>query len=122
MRYYIIFGVTIILAIFILFFDPYKDYLGVYKNSATLEYSQKEEGYEWVLISSNDNLIVKEENNNKWTIHINKVGETDIEANFINLDTNDVKYKINYKFNNNGKKLFWLDGMAKGLDDFINPY
>ena len=122
MRYYIIFGITLILTMFILFFDPYKDYLGVYKNTATVEYDEKEEGYEWILIPSNDNLTINEINNNKWTIHINKKGDTNIEAKFINFETNDVKYTINYKFNNNGRKLFWLDGIAKGMTNFNDPY
>ena len=122
MRYYIIFGLTFIGILIILFFDPYKDYLGVYKNNATIEYKEKEDGYEWILISSNDNLIIEEINNNKWNIKINKKGSTNVKATFINMTTNDIKYTINYKFKNNGKKLFWLDGIGKGISDFSNPY
>jgi len=122
MRNYIIVGLSLLGAIMILFFDPYKDYLGVYKNNATIEYAEKEEGYEWILESSNDNLIVEEINNNKWHIKINKKGTTNIKATFINLDTNHIKCTVNYKFKNNGKKLFWLDGIAQGLTEFIDPY
>ncbi len=122
MRYYIIIGITLILAILILFLDPYKDYLGVYNNIATVEYSQKEDGYEWILIPSNDNLLVEEVNNNKWTVKINKKGNTNVKATFINLNTNHVKYTIDYEFKNNGKKLFWLSGIGKGIDSFNDFY
>ena len=122
MRYYIIIGITLILAILILFLDPYKDYLGVYNNIATVEYSQKEDGYEWILIPSNDNLLVEEVNNNKWTVKINKKGNTNVKATFINLNTNHVKYTIDYEFKNNGKKLFWLSGIGKGIENFNDFY
>ena len=35
MRYYIIFGITIIISLFIMFYNPY---LGVYKDSFTINY------------------------------------------------------------------------------------
>ncbi len=122
MRYYYILGITIIAALLILFYDPYKDYLAVYGKEATIEYSQVEEGYEWVLTSTNKNLNINEINNNKWTISINKKGKTNLTASFINPETNDVKYKINYEFKNNGRKIFWLAAMGHGIDDFNNPY
>ena len=122
MRYYIIFGITLIAAIVIFFYNPYSDYLGVYKNNATIEYLEKEEGYEWVLVPDNDNLTVNEINNNKWNISINKKGSTKVIASFINLENNDVKYKITYDFKNNGRKIFWTNGIGEGIPDFLNPY
>ena len=122
MRYYIIFGITLIAAIIIFFYNPYSDYLGVYRNNATIEYLEKEEGYEWILVPDNDNLTVNEINNNKWNISINKKGSTKIIASFINLENNDVKYKITYDFTNNGRKIFWLEGIGEGINDFLNPY
>jgi len=122
MRYYIIIGITLILAIVIMFYNPYKDYLYIYDENMTIEYDNKEDGYEWYLIPSNDNLDVTEVDQNKWTVSISKKGLTKIQAQFVNLETNDVKYKINYEFKNNGKKIFWLSAVGHGLSDFPNPY
>ena len=120
MRNYIIIGTSIILALFIYFFDPYSDYLGVYSKEATLLLEQNETGYEWVVTKSNDNFTVDEINNNEWKIKINKKGESNIKAIFINLENSNIKYTINYKIKNNGKKIFWLDGQSTGLTGFSN--
>ena len=42
MRYYIIFGITFILLLIILFYNPNSKYLGVYKDKITIEYNYNE--------------------------------------------------------------------------------
>ena len=120
MRNYLIIGIALILALIIYFYNPYSDYLGVYSNEATVNFEQNETGYEWILIKSNDNFTIDEINNNEWKIKINKKGSTTIEALFMNLNTNDTKYRVKYSLKNNGKKIFWLAGEATGLPDFAN--
>ena len=122
LRYYLIFGVTIVLFILLQFYNPNKDYLGVYKDKVTLEYKEKEENYYWVVTSANDVFNVKDIEDNIWTLDPIEIGEDYIEAMFVNFDTGDIKYNIKYRFKYDGKKIYWLEGTAKGLYDFPNPY
>ena len=120
MRNYIIIGTAIILALIIYFYNPYSDYLGVYTHEATIPFDQNETGYEWVLIKSNDNILLDEINNNEWKVKINKKGSTTVEAMYMNLNNSDTKYKIKYLLKNDGKRIFWVSGEATGLSDFLN--
>ena len=117
MRYYIIFGITIILALIIIFYNPY---LGIYRNNVTIEYSFNDEGYSWTYEVDGSSLKIDQEEDNKWVFKVNKSGVTNIK--FIYSNDEDTKYEINYKFRVFGKTIFWLDGIGKGLTDFPNPY
>lgn len=118
MRYYIIFGITIILALIIMFYRPF---LYEYSNSVTIEYNFEDvEGYEWEYETNNNKLSLVNHNNKKWEFKPNKNGKTKIVYYYKNKD--DYKYKINYEFYVLGNMIFWLDGKAEGLLSFPNPY
>ena len=116
MRYYIIFGVTFILLLIILFYNPY---LGIYKDSISIEYNYDNEGYSWNYSSDNDCLSLKENSDNKWIFVPNKDGKTKLIFKYSSKD--NVKYKIEYLFRIKGNKIYWLDGTGYGLLDFPNP-
>ena len=117
MRYFVIFLVTLVLALIILFYNPF---LGVYKNNVTIEYDFNEEGYSWSYDIKGDSLKIKEEEKNKYTFDINKNGVTEITFYYKNDDS--TKYDIYYKFRVLGKRIFWVDGVGHGLLNYPNPY
>ena len=117
MRYYIIFGVTLVLVLIILFFNPF---LGVFKNQITIEYNYNDEGYSWEYTIDGESLKISEESDNKWVFKVNKNGLTSINYSYKNED--NIKYQINYKFRVFNNKIYWIKGSGKGLLDFPNPY
>lgn len=117
MRYFIIFGITLILVLIILFFNPF---LGTYNNTVTIEYSYNDEGYSWDYNIDGESLIIKEFEGDKWIFKANKNGVSNITFKYSNED--DIKYEIKYKFRVFGKKILWIDGSGKGLLEFPNPY
>lgn len=117
MRYYIIFGITIVLLLFILFYNPY---LGVYSDSITIKYDFNEENYYWEYNIDNDNLILDSNGDNYWKFIPNQNGNTKLE--FIYKNDQDIKYRIIYSFKIRKNKIYWIDGEGYGLLDFPNPY
>ena len=122
MRYVIIFGVTILICLYMILFDPFSKYLGIYQNDMIIEYEQLEEGYHWEC-ESNNILNVEEINNNKWKLIKSKMGDAKLVFYYVNdLDSSDIKYTINYEFDVKIKNIFWTVGEAIGLENFPNPY
>lgn len=117
MRYFIIFTITIILALFIAFYKPY---LYVYNDSVTIDYNYNEPDYRWEYDINNNNLSIKKVTDNKWILTPKSNGKTFISFKYVNND--DVKYTINYEFKVSNKKIYWINGEAKGLLNFPNPY
>ena len=116
MRYFIIFGVTFVLLLFILFYNPY---LGVYNDSVTIKYDFNDEGYSWDYTIYNDNLILKDSDANSWTFIPNKNGVCKLIFKYTSEENS--KYTIEYKFKIKGNKIYWLDGVGYGLLDYPNP-
>ena len=117
MRYYIIFGVTLLVVLFILLYNPF---LGIYKNNVTIQYNFDDEGYKWEYTINGESLVIDQEEDNKWVFKTNKNGVTYISFKYVKED--NIKYQINYKFRVLGKKIYWLDGSGTGLLDYPNPY
>lgn len=120
MRYYIIFGITFILLLIILFYNPNSKYLGVYKDKITIEYNYDDEGYSWSYEDDNDNVKVETINNNKYILYPKKDGKYNIAFKYSNEENN--KYEIKYEFEINDNKIYWLSGEGTGLLDYPNPY
>ena len=122
MRYIIIFGTTFLICMYLIVFDPFAKYLGIYQNDMIIEYDKLEEGYHWEC-ESNDVLSVSEVNNNKWKLSKNKMGDAKLLFYYVNdNDSSDIKYTINYEFDVKLKNIFWTVGEAVGLENFPNPY
>ena len=117
MRYFLIFGITIIIALFIMFYNPY---LGVYKDQITIEYSFSEDGYYWKYDISNDNLHLKESSDNKWIFIPNKNGIVTLNYYYTNGEEN--LYEIFYEFKVKNHKIYWVKGEGTGLLSYPNPY
>lgn len=122
MRYYVIFGITAIILALILFYNPNSKYLGVYENIVNIEYDYNDKGYNWIYEDNNDNLLIDKINDNKWTLKVNKDGEYEINFYYTDSTKEKYKYKIYYKFIVKNDKIYWLNGEAKGLLDYPNPY
>lgn len=121
MRFYIMFGITAILSLLIIFFDPYKDYLAVYDDDVIIEYNYDDPDCIWVVSQDNENIHIENTSDQSWLLTINNKGTTKMVFKYINVLTNETKYTINYRFKNNGRKIFWEDGYSKGLLDFPDP-
>lgn len=117
MRYIIIFFVTIILSLFIMFYNPY---LGVYKDNITISLDDSIEGYEWKYEMDNDNLTLLKKDNKTWKFNINKNGISNLYFTYSNNE--GIKYKIYYKFKIKNNKIYWLEGYGEGLLSYPNPY
>ena len=117
MRYYIIFGITFVLLLFILFYNPY---LGVYNGSVTIEYSFDDEDYIWSYEINNDSLVLADSTDNKWKFKPNKDGNVKLIYKYSNEDI--TKYTIEYEFKVKDNKIYWVDGVGYGLTDYPNPY
>ena len=118
MRYYIIFGVTFILLLIILFYNPY---LGIYDDKLTIDYNSidQEDGYKWEYSINNDNLVLTNSDESKWSFKPNKNGTVDVVFKYISEEK--CKYTIEYKFKVKGRKIYWIKGEGHGLIDFPNP-
>ena len=117
MKYFVIFGITLVLVLIILFYNPF---LGIYKDQITIEHNYNEEGYTWNYDIKGSSLKLSSEEDNKWVFKANENGVT--ELTFVYSKEEDKKYEIYYKFRVIGNKIFWLTGEGKGLLNFDNPY
>ena len=118
MRFVIIFGVTLILSLLILFYNPY---LGVYKNTITIDYSDISDGsFSWSFIKNNDCIELYNESENKWVFVPKNNGKSTLT--FYYQNQSDVKYKIIYDFKIKNNKIYWLNGEGYGLLSYPNPY
>ena len=123
MRYYIIFGITIVLALLIMFYNPNsKKYLGIYKEDLTIEYNIIEDGYVWNYLSNSDIVSIEKISDTKWIVKPLKDGIVNVSFEFNNLETNERKYQIDYEFKIKNNKIYWTSGTGYGLLDYPNPY
>ncbi len=116
MRYIIIFSITFILCMFIIFYNPY---LGVYDKSITIYLDDELENYDWNYKIDNDNLELSSFDTNNWTFTVNKNGISNLY--FTYSDQDNIKYEIYYKLRVRNNKIYWLEGYGKGLLEYPNP-
>ena len=78
-RFYFIFGITAVLVLIILFYNPNAKYLGVYKESMTIEYDFEDiEGYDWFYDVTSDIFDISATSGSKWKLLPKKDGVTTI--------------------------------------------
>ena len=116
MRYILIFAITFILCLFILFYNPY---LGVYKDTITISLDDELESYSWNYRNDNDCIILSSSSENEWIFKPNKDGISNLY--FTYTDQDNVKYEIYYKLKVKNNKIDWLEGYGKGLLSYPNP-
>ena len=115
------FGLTAIICLYILFFSPLTKYLSIYNDSMTIEYDMEtKEGYSWIYELENENIKLKEYDDNKWIFVPNKNGKTVLTFYYKNED--DVLYEITYGLKIRVNKIIWINGEGKGLTSYPNPY
>ena len=121
LRFYIMFGVTAILSIYLIFWGPTSKYLAVYKNKMTIEYDiDLKDGYSWSFESDNDNVKLSSSEDNKWVFEPNKNGNTTLTFYYKNED--NTLYKIIYGLKVLKNKIIWTKGEGTGLTSYPNPY
>ena len=117
MRYYIMFGITIILSLLIIFYTPY---LGIYKKKVTIKYDFNDEGYVWKYDIEGSSLKLDSEKDNEWTFKSNGIGNSTIIFTYSNQE--DAKYEVKYKFKVFAGLIFWKECVGSGVYNYPNPY
>ena len=121
LRFYIMFGVTALISIYLIFWGPTSKYLAVYKDKMTIEYDMDtKDGYTWSFESDNDNVKLSSSEDDKWVFEPNKNGETTLTFYYKNND--NTLYKIIYGLKVLGNKIIWTKGEGTGLSSYPNPY
>ena len=121
MRFYIMFGITFLICGYLLLFDPFAKYLGIFQNDFIIEQVVYEDGYHWEC--NNTMFEMNKVSDNKWEFESDKNGTGSLVFNFVNNeDPKDIKYTVNYEFKVFLNQIFWTVGEAKGLYDFPDPY
>ena len=115
MRYIIIFGVTLIISLFLIFYP--QQYLMKYNDIITVDYTNLTEDNLWNYEISNNNIKLKENKDKIWAFVPNKNGKVTLTFKY---DNN--KYKIIYELKIKGNKIIWISGKAYGLLDYPNLY
>ncbi len=123
MRYWIIFGTTLIIVVLILFVNPKSKYLDIFEYNFTVDYEKIEsaEGYNWTYEYDKDYLTIKEYSDTKWIFTPKKNGSTKIVFRYVN-DEGDELYKIDYLVLLKRDKIYWKESKAIGLYDYPNLY
>lgn len=120
MRYFAIFGSTLIIIILIFYFNP--KCLGKYENEAFIDLESIDENYKWKYELDNNNISIIPYEKNKWKIIPKKNGNVQIIFYYTDSNINNYKYKIRYNLKIRNKKIYWIDGQGYGLLDFPNIY
>lgn len=122
LRYYIIFGITLLLLIYILFF--YKGrYLAIFEDDMTINYSSLSSAEcNWEYENSNKkSLILYKNSDNEWGFIPGIDGKTTLVFNCVSSEKKNI-YEITYILKIKDDKIYWQKGSGKGLLDFPNPY
>ncbi len=121
LRFYIMFGVTALVSIYLVFWGPASKYLAVYNDKMTIEYDMdSKDGYSWSYESTNDNVKLTSDEDDKWVFEPNKNGNTTLTFYYKNGDK--TLYKIIYGLKVLGNKIIWTKGEGTGLTSYPNPY
>lgn len=122
MRFKIMFGISSII-IMLLIFYPQNSYLNKYENNITVNYSNLELAIdcEWNYKLSNDNIELVNKNDNTWKYKYNKDGKTTLIY-YCKDDNNNDIYTVTYDLKMKDNYIYWLSGDGTGLLDFPNLY
>lgn len=119
MRYYIIFGITLVIVLLITFYP--RNYLMKYEGKITIDYNNFTDENLWSYELSNDNLILKENVDSVWTFIPNGNGNVTVTF-YYDKNDNEFTYRIIYEMIVKNNKIIWKKGEALGLLDYPNPY
>lgn len=117
----VIFIVTLIITLFLLFYNPNSKYLGVYDNKFTIGYDFKDENYSWTYKVDPNIFDIIFNADGSWTFYPINDGVSNITYCYSSID-NKCKYEIFYKILVKKNKIYWLEGYGNGLLDYPNPY
>ncbi len=120
MRYIIMFVVTIVISLIIIFYP--RNYLLKFKDSVTIDYQSIGKDDLWSYDIDNNNLELLNSSNNLWKFIPAKNGKTVLTYYYDKKEDGSYKYKIVYEFTIKGNKIIWVDGTAYGMLDYPNPY
>lgn len=122
LKYIIMFTLTAIISLLLIFYNPDKKMLGVYKDKITIEYDIT--NCTWDYILKNDTIKLdshlQDDTKEKWIFNYVKDGDEFLE--FECKKDEDIIYTIKYTFKVTNNKIKWIEGEGIGMYDFPNPY
>ena len=123
-RFVIIGAVTLLMLLIIIFYNPNKKYLNIYKDSITIS-NTVEDGYNWSYELSSNKLKIKdtiiEGESIKWNFTPESDGTVSITYTYKKENEEEEIYKIKYDFKVVEEKIYWIKGESTGTVDFPNP-
>lgn len=123
MRFVIIFVLTIIGLVGIMFYEPKLDdkLLSVFEDTVTIDYKELDESKDWTYEINNDSLKEVSHDDTSFVFESNNDGISELVFYYQKSD-DDYKYKVIYSFEVKDNKIYWREGKTEGLMDFPKVY
>lgn len=123
MRFVIIFVLTIVGLVGIMFYEPKLDdkLLSVFEDTVTIDYKELDESKDWTYEINNDNLKEVSHDDTSFVFESNNDGLSELVFYYQKSD-DDYKYKVTYSFEVKDNKIYWREGKTEGLMDFPKVY
>ena len=114
MRFVVIFVLTIVGLVGIMFYEPKLDekLLSVFEDTVTIDYKELDESKNWTYEINDDTSFVFESNND---------GVSELVF-YYQKNDDDYKYKVTYSFEVKNNKIYWREGKTEGLMNFPKVY
>ncbi len=123
MRFVIIFVLTIVGLVGIMFYEPKLDdkLLSVFEDTVTIDYKELDESKDWTYEINNDSLKEVSHDDTSFVFESNNDGMSELVFYYQKSD-DDYKYKVTYSFEVKDNKIYWREGKTEGLMDFPKVY
>ena len=116
------FTLTAIISLLLIFYNPDKKMLGVYKDKITIEYDITNCTWDYTLKNDTIKLDSHLQDDIKETWIFNYIKDGDEFLEFECKKDEDIIYTIKYTFKVTNNKIKWIEGEGIGMYDFPNPY
>ena len=123
MRFVVIFVLTIVGLVGIMFYEPKLDekLLSVFEDTVTIDYKELDESKNWTYEINNDSLKEVSHDDTSFVFESNNDGVSELVFYYQKNDY-DYKYKVTYSFEVKNNKIYWREGKTEGLMNFPKVY
>lgn len=123
MRFVVIFVLTIVGLVGIMFYEPKLDekLLSVFEDTVTIDYKELDESKNWTYEINNDSLKEVSHDDTSFVFESNNDGVSELVF-YYQKNDDDYKYKVTYNFEVKNNKIYWREGKTEGLMNFPKVY
>ena len=123
MRFVVIFVLTIVGLVGIMFYEPKLDekLLSVFEDTVTIDYKELDESKNWTYEINNDRLKEVSHDDTSFVFESNNDGVSELVF-YYQKNDDDYKYKVTYSFEVKNNKIYWREGNTEGLMNFPKVY